>query len=104
MPEPDCVVLGAVEVDHGGEGVVVLGVLGVEDVGHGDGLVRSVTGYRVACSLSDSALTFGAAAASVADLQQTAGAIWNRLAAVQRLNSRLHLFPCREEVTTMHIF
>ena len=93
MPEPDCVVLGAVEVNHG---VVVLGV---EDVGHRDGLVRPVVGYRVACSLSDSALPVGAAAASMAEYQQTAGALWNRLAAVHWLDSRLHLFPCREEVT-----
>ena len=32
MPEPDCIVLGAVEVGHGGDGVVVDGVLGVEDI------------------------------------------------------------------------
>ena len=90
-PRPDCVVLGAVDVGHGGEGVVVLG--------HGDGLVRPVAGYRVDCSLSDSGLPVGAAAASMADSQQTAGATWNWLAAVQRLDCRLHLFPCREEVT-----
>ena len=56
-PRPDCVVLGAVDVGHGGEGVVVLG--------HGDGLVRPVAGYRVDCSLSDSGLPVGAAAASM---------------------------------------
>ena len=67
MPEPDCVVLGAVEVDHSGEGVVVLGVLGVEDVGHRDGLVRPVAGSRVDSSLSNSGLTLVAAAASMAD-------------------------------------
>ena len=90
-PRPDCVVLGAVGVGHGGEGVVVLG--------HGDGLVRPMAGYRVDCSLSDSGLPVGAAAASMADSQQTAGATWNWLAAVQRLDCRLHLFPCREKVT-----
>ena len=90
-PRPDCVVLGAVDVGHGGEGVVVLG--------HGDGLVRPVAGYRVDCSLSDSGLPVGAAAASMADSQQTAGATWNWLAAVQRLDCRLHLFPCWEKVT-----
>ena len=102
-PRPDCVILGAVEVGHGVEGVVVLGVLDVEDVGHGDGLVRPVTGSRVDGSLSNSGLTFGAAAASMADLQQTAGASRNRVSAVQRLwlDSRLHLFPCREKVTIM---
>ena len=93
-PRPDCVILGALEVGHGVEGVVVLGVLDVEDVGHGDGLVRPVTGSRVDGSLSNSGLTSGAAAASMADWQQTAGAIWNRLAAVHWLDSRLHLFPC----------
>ena len=94
-PRPDCVFLGAV-VLHGGEGVV-----GVEDVGHGDGLVRPVTGSRVDGSLSNSGLTFVAAASSVADWrQQTAGSIWNRLAAVRRLDCRLHLFPCQEKVTT----
>ena len=93
MEEPDCVVLGAV-VLHGGEGVE-----GVEDVGHGDGLVRPVIGHRVDCSLSDSGLTIGVAAVSIADLQQTAGASWNRLAAVRRLDCRLHLFPCQEKVT-----
>ena len=100
-PRPDCVILGAVEVGHGVEGVVVLGVLDVEDVGHGDGLVRPVTGSRVDVGLSNSGLTIGVAAASMADLQQTAGASRNRLAAVQRLwlDSRLHLFPCWEKVT-----
>jgi len=96
----DCVgpgELGGV-ILHVEEGVVA-GVLCVEDVGHGDGLVRSVTGSRVDGSLSNSGLTFGAAAASMADLQQTAGSLWNRLAAVHRLDSRLHLFPCREKVT-----
>ena len=44
MPEPDCIILGAVEVGLGGEGVVILGV---EDVGHRDGLVRPVAGSRV---------------------------------------------------------
>ena len=68
-PRPDCVILGAV-VLHSGEGVV-----GVEDVGYGDGLVRPVTGSRVDGSLSNSGLLVGAAAASMADLQQTAGAI-----------------------------
>ena len=53
-PRPDCVILGAVEVGHGVEGVVVLGVLDVEDVGHGDGLVRPVTGLRVDIGLSNS--------------------------------------------------
>ena len=96
MPEPDCIILGAVEVGLGGEGVVILGV---EDVGHRDGLVRPVAGSRVDVGLSNSGLTIGSAAASMLDLQQTAGASWNRLAAVQRLDSRLHLFPCREEVT-----
>ena len=93
MVEPDCVVLGAV-VLHGGEGVE-----GVEDVGHGDGLARPVAGSRVALSLANSGLTFGAAAASVADWQQTAGASLNRLAVVRWLDCRLHLFPCQEEVT-----
>ena len=65
MPEPDCIVLGAVEVDHGGEGVVV--VLGVEDVGHRDGLVRPVARSRVDSNLSNSGLTLVAAAASMAD-------------------------------------
>ena len=51
---PDCVILGAVEVGHGVEGVVVLGVLDVEDVGHGDGLARPVAGSRVALSLANS--------------------------------------------------
>ena len=78
---------------------MVAGVLCIEDVGHGDGLVCSVTGSRVDLGLSNSGLTFGAAAASMADLQQTAGALWNQLAAVHRLDSRLHLFPCREKVT-----
>ena len=98
MPEPDCVVPGAVEVLLSGEGVVVDGD------GHGDGLVRPVTGSRVDACLSNSGLTSGVAAASIADLQQTAGASWNRLAAVQRhwLDSRLHLFPCREKVTQIH--
>ena len=90
-PRPDCVILGAVDVGHGGEGVVVLG--------HGDGLVRPVAGYRVDCSLSDSGLPVGAAAASMAEYQQTAGALWNRLAAVHWLDIRLHLFPCGEKVT-----
>ena len=99
MPEPDCVVLGAVEVGLGGEGVVVDGVLSVEDVGHRDGLVRPVAGLRVDSSLSNSGLPVGAATASMADLQQTGGATWNWLAAVQWLYSRLHLFPCREKVT-----
>ena len=91
-PQPDCVILGAVEAGLGGEGVVV--------DGHGDGLVRPVIGHRVDCSLSNSGLTFVAAASSVADWrQQTAGSIWNRLAAVRRLDSRLHLFPCQEKVT-----
>ena len=99
-PRPDCVVLGAVDVGHGVEGVVVLGVLGVEDVGHEDGLVRLVAGHRVDCSLSDSGLPIGATAAFMVDSQQTASATWNWLAAVHRLNSRLHLFPCREEVTS----
>ena len=93
MVEPDCVVLGAVVLD-GGEGVE-----GVEDVGHGDGLARPVAGSRVAFSLANSGLTIGSVAASMLDLQQTAGASWNLLAAVQRLDSRLHLFNCREEVT-----
>ena len=96
MPEPDCVILGAVEVLLGGEGVVVDGD------GHGDGLVRPVAGSRVDASLSNSGLTSGVAAASIADLQQTAGASWNRLAAVQRLDSRLHQFPCREMVTDLY--
>ena len=74
-------------------------VLCVEVVGHGDGLVCPEAGSRVDTSLSNSGLTLVAAAASVADLKQTAGAIWNQLAAVQRLNSRLHLFPCWEKVT-----
>ena len=91
-PRPDCVILGAVEVGHGREGVVV--VLGVEDVGHRDGLVRPVAGLRVDSSLSNSGLPVGAATASMADLQQTGGATWNWLAAVQWLYSRLHLFPC----------
>ena len=93
MPEPDCVILGAVEVLLGGEGVVVDGD------GHGDGLVRPVIGHRVDCSLSDSGLTIGVAAASISDLQQTVSASWNRLTAVHWLDSRLHLFPFREEVT-----
>ena len=88
----DCVILGAVAVSHNKEGVIVLGV---EDTGHGDGLVRPMAGYRVDCSLSDSGLPVGAAAASMADSQQTAGATWNWLAAVQRLDCRLRLFPCR---------
>ena len=92
-PRPDCVILGAVEILLGVEGVVVDGD------GHGDGLVRPVTGSRVDVSLSNSGLTSGAAAASVADWQQTAGASWNRLAAVHWLDSRLHLFPCQEKVT-----
>ena len=72
--------MGAVEVSHSGEGVIVLRV---EDTGHGDGLVSPVAGYRVDCSLSDSGLPVGAATAgSMADLQQTAGATWNQLAAV----------------------
>ena len=98
-PDLDCVSPGELGevVLHVEEGVVA-GVLCVEDVGHGDGLVRPVAGSRVDASLSNSGLTLVAAAASVADWQQTAGAIWNRLAAVQRLNSRLHLFPCREKV------
>ena len=97
MPEPDCIILGAVEVGLGGEGVVILGV---EDVGHRDGLVRPVAGSRVDVGLSNSGLRYGAAAASNADLQQTAGASWNRLAAVHSwLDSRLHQFPCREMVT-----
>ena len=95
---PDCVFLGAV-VLHGVDGVFVEGVLVVEDVGHGDGLVRPVVGHRVDFSLSDSGLRYGAAAASVADWQHTAGASWNRLAAVHWLDSRLHLFPCQEKVT-----
>ena len=33
----DCVILGTVEVSHNREGVIVLGV---EDTGHGDGLIR----------------------------------------------------------------
>ena len=75
--QADCVILSAVEVSHG---VIVLGV---EDTEHGDGLVRPVAGYRVDCSLSDSGLPVGSAAAgSMADLQQTAGATWNQLAAV----------------------
>ena len=92
-PDLDCISPG----DLGGVvlHVVVAEVLCVEGVGHGDGLVRPVAGSRVDTSLSNS----GAAAASVADWQQTAGANWNLLAAVQRLNSRLHLFPCREKVT-----
>ena len=99
MPEPDCIILGAVEVGLGGEGVVILGV---EDVGHRDGLVRPVAGSRVDVGLSNSGLRYGAAAASNADLQQTAGASWNRLAAVHSwLDSRLHQFPCREMVTKM---
>ena len=93
MPEPDCVVLGAVEVLLGGEGVVVDGD------GHGGGLVRPVIGHRVDFSLSDSGLPVGAAAASMAEYQQTAGALWNRLAAVHWLDIRLHLFPCGEKVT-----
>ena len=76
----DCVILGTAEVSHNREGVIVLGV---EDTEHGDGLVRPVARYRVDCSLSDSGLLVGAAAAgSMADLQQTAGATWNQLAAV----------------------
>ena len=78
----DCVILGAVAVSQLA-GVIVLGV---EDTGHGDGLVRPMTGYRVDCSLSDSGLPVGiAAAASMADLQQTAGATWNQLAVVHWL-------------------
>ena len=98
-PRPDCVFLGAVGVDHGVDGVVVVVVLSVKDVGHGDGLVRPVIGSRVDCGLSDSGLPVGAAAASMADLQQTAGAIWNQLAAVHWLDCRLHQFPCQEMVT-----
>ncbi len=79
----DCVILGAVAVSHNKEGVIVLGV---EDTGHVDGLVRPMAGYRVDCSLSDSGLPVGiAAAASMADLQQTAGATWNQLAVVHWL-------------------
>ena len=96
-PQPDCVILGAV-VLHGVEGVV-----GVEDVGYGDGLVRPVIGHRVDFSLSDSGLPVGAAAASMAEYQQTAGALWNRLAAVRWLDIRLHLFPCGEKVTNIVI-
>ena len=94
-PEPDCVVLGlgdVVGVRHGGDGVVA-GVLVVEDVVNGDGLVRPVAGSGVDLGTSNSGLKFGAAAASVADLQQTAGAAWNRLPAVQRLDCRLHTIP-----------
>ena len=58
-PQPDCVILGAAEVGLGDEGVVV--------DGHGDGLVRPVIGRRVDCSLSDSGLPVGAAAASMVD-------------------------------------
>ena len=99
-PDLDCISpgeLGGV-VLHVEEGVVA-GVLCVEDVGHGDGLVRPVTGSRVDGSLSNSGLTSGAAAASMADSQQTAGASLNRLAVVRWLDCRLHLFPCQEEVT-----
>ena len=35
----------------------------------------------------------------MAEYQQTAGALWNRLAAVHWLDIRLHLFPCWEKVT-----
>ena len=99
-PDLDCVSpgeLGGV-VLHVEEGVVA-GVLCVEDVGHGDGLVRPVAGSRVDVGSSNFGLTIGSATDSMLDLQQTAGASWSRLAAVQRLDSRLHLFPCREEVT-----
>ena len=99
MMEPDLDCVGPGELGGVVLHVVVAGFLCVEGVGHGDGLVRSVTGSRVDASLSNSGLTFVAAAASIADLQQTAGAIWNQLAAVHRLDSRLHLFPCREKVT-----
>ena len=52
-PQPDCVVLGDVGVRHGGDDVV-LGVLAVEGVAHGDGLVCPVAGSRVDFSLSNS--------------------------------------------------
>ena len=88
MVTPDCVSLGAGEVGLGDEGVVVDAALSVEDVGHGDGLVRPVIGRRVDCSLSDSGLPVGAAAAgSMADSQQTAGVTWNQLAAVHWFDS-----------------
>ncbi len=90
--EPDLDCVGPGELGGVVLHVVVAGFLCVEGVGHGDGLVRSVTGSRVDASLSNSGLTFVAAAASMADFQQAAGAIWNWLAAVHWLDSRLHLF------------
>ena len=92
MREPDLDCVGPGELGGVVLHVVVAGFLCVEGVGHGDGLVRSVTGSRVDASLSNSGLTFVAAAASMADFQQAAGAIWNWLAAVHWLDSRLHLF------------
>ena len=47
MIQTECVILVAVEVGHSGEGVVIAGVLGVEDVGHGDSPVRPIAGSRV---------------------------------------------------------
>ena len=101
MMEPDLDCVGPGELGGVVLYIVVARVFCVEGVGHGDGLVHSVTVLRVDTSLSRSGLTIGAAAASMLDLQQTAGATRNRLAAVHRhwLDSQLHLFPCWEKVT-----
>ena len=69
------------------------GVLGGEDVVHGDGFVCPLVGSGVDLGLSNSGLKFGATTACMADSRPTAGTTWNRLVGL------LHMIPGKKSVT-----